>query len=93
MIANYGYQDASGVYYIRIDTSCCVRCVSKPCVSACPRHLFECVVDDYDDTVVQVAESGRRSLASQCVACKPTPGRGDLPCIHACPLSALSHSW
>ncbi len=93
MIANYGYQDASGVYYIRIDTACCVQCVSKPCVSACPQHLFECVVDDYDDTVVQVVESGRRSLASQCVVCKPASGRGDLPCTHACPLSALSHSW
>lgn len=94
MIANYGYQDGSGTYYISIDTDACMHC-DKPCIAVCPRNVFECVVDDYDDTVVQVAEAHRRTLVSDCVACKPAGGYAHvyLPCVDACPSYALRHSW
>jgi ferredoxin len=93
MIANYGYQDGSGLYYIRIDTDACVSCAARGCLAACPQRLFEQVVDDYDEEVVQVVEQRRRQLASDCAACKPVAGYVRLPCVEACPMSALQHSW
>lgn len=92
MIANYGYQDGSGTYYIRIDTDACRHC-NQPCVTACPRGVFERVVDDYDDTVVQVTEAHRRTLADECAACKPAGGYAHLSCIDACASYAIQHSW
>ena len=43
MLANYGYSDGSGNYFITIDTEKCNRC--GDCVAACPsgaakQHLF-----------------------------------------------------
>ncbi|MBP9713545.1 MAG: hypothetical protein KBD60_07625 [Sterolibacterium sp.] len=92
MIANYGYQDGSGIYYIRIDTDACVRC-AHACVVACTQGVFERVVDDYDDAVVQVADARRRTLASDCAACKPAGGYVNLPCVDVCEAYALQHSW
>ena len=42
MLANYGYEDASGNYYIRIDTSICAenRPELLPCQSACGRDAI-----------------------------------------------------
>lgn len=93
MIANYGYQDGSGTYYISIDTDGCVACAARACLTACPQGVFETVVDDYDDEVVQVAEAHRRRLASDCAACKPAAGHARLPCTDACAPGALKHSW
>ncbi len=93
MIANYGYQDGSGTYYISIDTDCCIDCAARACLAACPQQLFESVVDDYDDEVVSVAEAHRRTLAGDCAACKPVAHRPDLPCVNACTPGALRHSW
>lgn len=93
MIANYGYQDGSGAYYIAIDTDHCIGCAQRPCLVACPQRLLEVVVDDYDDEVVQVAESHRRTLASDCAACKPVGGHARLPCVEACTPGVLKHSW
>lgn len=92
MIANYGYQDGSGTYYISIDTDACMHC-DKPCVAACPNSVFEPVVDDYDDAVVQVAQRHRHTLASDCALCKPSGGYVHLPCVDSCTSYALRHSW
>ena len=94
MIANYGYQDGSGTYYISIDTDRCMACVAeRACLTACPQGLFESMVDDYDDEVVWVKEEHRRTLASDCAACKPVAGYASLPCSAACTPGALKHSW
>ena len=93
MIANYGYQDGSGAYYIGIDTDRCIGCAPRPCLAACPQRLLEVAVDDYEDEVVQIAEAARHRLASACAACKPAAGHAHLPCTDACPAGALKHSW
>ena len=94
MIANYGYQDGSGTYYISIDTDCCIECAAgRACLAACPQQLFEPVVDDYDDEVVWIKPQQRRTLASDCAACKPAAGYSSLPCSAACTPGALLHSW
>ena len=56
MIANYGYEDGSGHYYIKIDTSKCAECSDKGCISTCPEKLFATELDDFDDEVVLIRE-------------------------------------
>ena len=71
MLANYGYEDASGNYYIRIDTSICAECAEHGCVSACPGHAFFIEPDDWDDDVAVVRPEVRNTLKALCAACKP----------------------
>lgn len=93
MIANYGYQDGSGEYYITIDTGRCVECPGRWCVHACPRSLFMIEPDDYDDEVATIVAAARRSLKETCAGCKPAGGYDRLPCTSACRPGAVSHSW
>jgi ferredoxin len=93
MIANYGYQDGSGVYFITIDTDCCVACEGRWCVGACPQSLYVIEPDDYDDEVAAIVEPARRQLKERCAGCKPVTGRDSLPCTTACTPGAISHSW
>lgn len=90
-IANYGYTDGSGDWYISIDTGKCDGC--KKCEEACPQQLFEVVLDDYDDMVAMVKEEHRKSIKYLCGPCKPTTGRKELPCVLACQPAAIKHSW
>lgn len=94
MIANYGYKDGSGEYYISIDTDKCVACTAgRACLTACPKAMYESMVDDYDDEVVCIKAEFRRNLAYDCAECKPSSGRVELPCIQACTPGAIKHSW
>jgi ferredoxin len=96
MMANYGYQDGSGEYFITIATEKCNGC--GDCARICPAHIFEVVVEDPNDPlreepVAVVAESMRRKLRYGCSPCKPSGGRPPLPCVEACTAGAISHSW
>lgn len=97
MIANYGYEDGSGFYYITIDGNLCARCTHHGCVKACPQGVYVVEPDDYDDLVAVVTEEARRRLRELCAACKAQNGGGTnehkLPCTLACPAGALRHSW
>ena len=97
MIANYGYEDGSGYYYITIDGDLCARCSQHPCVRACPQGVYAIEADDYDELVAVVVEKTRKRLRELCSACKGQNGSGRsekiLPCTDACPNGALRHSW
>lgn len=93
MKANYGYMDGSGEYYITIDTDFCLKCARHDCVDACPAGLFEIVVDDYDDEVAAIKEEHRKKLKYDCSTCKPVSDRPPLPCVAACAVGAITHSW
>lgn len=94
MIANYGYKDGSGEYYISIDTDKCIGCTAgRACLTACPKGMFEIITDDYDDEVAAVKQTFRRSLAFDCTDCKPAGGYTSLPCSAACTPGAIKHSW
>lgn len=93
MIANYGYTDGSGEYYISIDTDGCVECEKHPCVTACPKGIFEIIEDDYDDLVAAVKAESRKSLKYICADCKPASDAPPLPCKEACPKNSINHTW
>jgi ferredoxin len=91
MLANYGYEDGSGNYYIRIDTDKCAGCGAKGCISACPEKLFISELDDFDDEVVVIREDGRNTLATSCALCKAN-GKAS-PCLQSCAPAAINFSW
>ncbi len=97
MIANYGYEDGSGFYYISIDGGACAVCSGHDCVKSCPQGVYAIELDDYDDLVAVVPEVARKRLRELCSVCKgQAEGGGSeraLPCTGGCRLGALRHSW
>ena len=96
MIANYGYKDGSGDYFIAIDTDRCDGC--RRCVETCPGNVFEVVDEDPNDPIreepiVVVVSGKRKKIKYECGPCKPPTNRPPLPCVDACPQGAISHSW
>jgi Fe-S-cluster-containing hydrogenase component 2 len=96
MLANYGYKDGAGDFYITIDTDLCNGC--RDCVSACPARVF--IVEDEDpndpmreEPVAMVAAEKRKKLRYECSPCKPNSSGRPLPCVEACKAGAISHSW
>jgi ferredoxin len=95
MKANYGYRDGMGEFYITIDTERCDGC--GECVPACPAGVLG-VGEDPDDPlrdepVAFVVQEHRRRIHDSCGPCKPSTGRGELPCMKACPRNAITHGW
>ncbi len=72
MLANWGYQDGSGVYFITIDTDKCNGC--EKCVEACPQDALEVGEDPTDpmgeNPVAFVSEDQRKKLRFTCSPCK-----------------------
>ena len=72
MLANWGYQDGSGEYFITIDTDKCNGC--GDCVDACPQDALEVAEDPADplseEPVAFVAEKERKKLKFTCSPCK-----------------------
>ncbi|MBN1104445.1 MAG: 4Fe-4S binding protein [Deltaproteobacteria bacterium] len=96
MLAHYGYRDASGEFFIAIDTQLCNGC--GDCVSACPAGVFIVVKEDpndplRDEPVAMVGAEKRTGLKHACNPCKPSLDRLSLPCVTACKAGAISHSW
>ncbi|MBW1695700.1 MAG: 4Fe-4S binding protein [Deltaproteobacteria bacterium] len=96
MLANYGYKDGSGDYFITIDTDKCDGC--GECVTACPAQVFAVADEDpndpmREDPVAVVADEKKKKLKYECNPCKPSSNRAVLPCVKACESAAISHSW
>jgi Fe-S-cluster-containing hydrogenase component 2 len=95
MIANYGYKDGSGDYFIAINTDKCNGC--GDCVPVCPGNVLAVGPDPHDplrdEPVAFVTEAERKKLKYTCAACKPDHDRPPLPCVAACKPVALAHSW
>ncbi len=95
MLANYGYKDGSGDFFITIDTDKCDGC--GECVSACPNGVLVVVEEDPNDPlreepVAMVADDKKKKIKYECGPCKPS-SRPPLLCVEACPVKAISHSW
>lgn len=94
MIANYGYKDGSGDFFISIDTDKCDGC--GDCVEICPANVLEVRENEHDpladDEMAAVTEEHRKKIKYSCAECK-SEGYTSLPCMEACKPGAISHSW
>jgi ferredoxin len=91
LIANYGYEDASGSYFISIDTDECNGC--GECVRACAPAVLKMIVDDYGKNVPCVEDTHRKTLRYDCAPCKSRTAQRQFPCVVACRGGAVAHSW
>lgn len=90
-IANYGYTDGSGDWYIIVDSDKCDGC--GKCVDACPANVLEVITDDYDDLVVSIRAKHKKSIKYDCGPCIPVSGERDCKCAQVCESGAIKHSW
>jgi len=94
MIANYGFDDGSGSYYISINTNKCGDCEEKGCIRVCPAGVLISEVNDWDEETAVVAGHMRNQIKTLCAGCKPLNSRPELlPCQRACFFQAIEHSW
>jgi NAD-dependent dihydropyrimidine dehydrogenase PreA subunit len=97
MLANYGYKDGSGDYFIVIDTDKCTGC--GDCVAACPAHVLVLVENEFDldaeNRTIAVAPEHAKTLKYSCAPCKPAASyaTAGLPCVKICEPIAIDHSW
>jgi len=91
LIIHYGYEDASGEYFISVDTDKCNSC--GRCVEVCPRGVLEMrtVTADLEDLLVAaVTEEHRKKIKYSCAPCNPEKKP---PCVFVCEQRAISHTW
>ena len=90
-IANYGYTDASGEYYLTVYAARCNGC--GQCVEACPNKILEIYEDDWGDILVKVKDEYTRKIGYICKTCKAGFQPQPPPCIQTCETDAIVHSW
>jgi ferredoxin len=94
MIANYGFKDGSGEWYVIIDTDRCNGC--SRCVGACPAKALEVGTDEMDafreEPVAFIKHEERKKIRYTCAPCKPGAGAEPAACVAACETKAISHS-
>jgi ferredoxin len=94
MIANYGFKDGSGDWYVTIDTQKCNGC--GECVEMCPAEALVVGPDEIDvfrkDPVASVKHEERKKVRYTCAPCKPGSNAKPSPCVAVCERKAISHS-
>jgi len=94
MIANYGFKDGSGDWYVVIDTDKCNGC--GECSEVCPAEILKVGSDEIDifrqQPVVFVKHEGRKKVRYSCAPCHPGYGDKLAPCVGVCGPKAISHS-
>ncbi len=88
---HYGYNDATGDYYITIDTGKCDGC--KECVSVCPVGIFEVVAENGRQPKAVVKESVRKRLSILCPGYTSCSSNNQVNCRSACSSKSISLSW
>ncbi len=96
MLVHHGYSDGSGNYFITINSEKCDACGA--CINACPANVFCIFAEDENDPlndrpVVSIDQEKRNKIKYECAQCKKCGKDSILPCLIACPIGAISHSW
>ena len=94
MIANYGFKDGSGDWFVTINTDKCNGC--GKCVAVCPPKILEVGSDEFDlfreEPVVSVKQDQRKKVRYSCAPCRPGYDLNPAPCVGTCESGAIAHS-
>jgi len=94
MIANYGFKDGSGEWYVTIDTDKCNGC--GKCPQVCPAKILEVGPEAMDifreEPVASVKDEERKKIKFNCAPCRPGYGAAPAPCVEICEPKAITHS-
>jgi ferredoxin len=92
MLANFGFKDGSGNWFLEIDSEKCNGC--GKCVEVCPSLILEVGDDEFDpfreEPVAKVKQAERKKIKYSCAPCKPGYGAAPTPCIAACKAGAIA---
>jgi predicted CoA-substrate-specific enzyme activase len=88
---SYGYSDATGEYFITVDTGLCDGC--GECVPACPANVLEMARNEADAEKAAVRDEVRRRLAMVCPGFSTCSRENARNCHSACATDAISHTW
>ncbi len=95
MKASYGYKDATGDFFITIDTDLCDGCGA--CITACFANVLMIGENENDPLneklVATIAKEQRKKIRYSCESCKPSDNRPPLPCQISCKSKSIEHSW
>ena len=91
MLANYGYIDGTGEYYIIVDTDKCDGC--GRCADVCPVDLFQIITDDYGKEVIEVRPELVGKVGYLCPGKNVCSKTSEATCHSVCEQKALSHTW
>jgi len=91
MKVQYGYADATGDYFITVDTEMCDGC--GKCAEACPAGILEMQPDEQGLKKVKVKDQARKKLGFLCPGFEACSRNNTLNCHSACVKNAISHSW
>ncbi len=86
---SYGYSDATGEYYITIDTGKCDGC--GKCAKVCLAGILEMGGEGRSEAGVK--DEARKKLAMLCPGFTACRKQHPDNCHSACPVSAISHTW
>ncbi len=94
MIANYGFKDGSGDWYVTIDTDKCNGC--GECAEVCPARILEVGPNEMDifrvESIAFVKTEERNKIKYSCAPCRPGYGAEAAPCVEVCKSKAITHS-
>jgi len=90
-VHQYGYSDASGDYFITIDTELCDGC--GDCVKVCPAGIFAVEKDENGCLKASVKEEARKKLAFLCPGFESCSQKNAVTCHSVCTKGVIQHSW
>lgn len=91
MKISYGYSDATGDYFITIDSGRCDGC--GECVSVCPSAVFEIAPSDNGQSRARVKADLSKRLSLVCPGRQLCHKRLEMTCHQVCPQDAINHTW
>ena len=87
----YGYNDATGDYFITIDLTKCDGC--GKCITACPAGIFETIKENGFENKARVTDNTRKKLALLCPGYNACDAIQKDNCHSVCIKTAIHHSW
>jgi len=86
----YGYEDATGTFYVSVDGSLCTGC--GKCADICPAGVMVMNLD-HGHAIAGIKDAIRKKITLFCPGFKACNERNMVNCHTICKENAIEHSW